>query len=188
MVKPAAEFDAILALADVAPECPLALAQQISLGLRWNTDGDALAALVFLESAPYKRQAAKATVCGAREPLLENTRQQLSAWFSNPTYRFTVPLATPPTPFQARLRQYLMAMPSGTTCTYGALAKTLNSAPRAVGQALGSNNLPLIVPCHRVISAGKNRLTGFNHASTGVMLDLKAWLLEREKPDFLGHA
>ena len=179
-MKPGAEFDAILALAEVAPGCPANLAQQISLGLRWTPEGDALTELVFLEGVTYKDRIAKATVCGFREPLLENIRQQLSAWFDNPNYRFTIPLATPPTPFQARLRDALCAIPSGTTCTYGELAKQLKSAPRAVGQALGSNNLPLMVPCHRVVSAGKNRLTGFNHTSTGIMLDLKAWLLERE--------
>ena len=179
-MKPAAEFDAILALADVAPGCPANLAQQISLGLRWTPEGDALSELVFLEDVAYKDRIAKATVCGSREPLLENIRQQLSAWFNDQNFRFSIPLAAPPTPFQSRLRDALSAMPSGTTCTYGELAKQLNSAPRAVGQALGSNNLPLIVPCHRVVSAGKNRLTGFNHTSTGIMLDLKAWLLERE--------
>ena len=64
--------------------------------------------------------------------------------------------------------------------TYGDLARQLHSAPRAVGQALGSNPLPMIVPCHRIVSAGKNRLTGFDHASDGPKLALKAWLLARE--------
>ncbi len=181
-MKLAAEFDATLALTDVAPGCPANLAKQISLGLRWTPEGDALSELVFLEGAVNKTAAAKATVCGAREPLLEITRQQLIAWFKDPSFRFSVPLAKPPTGFQAKLRNFLLSMPSGTTCTYGNLADQLNSAPRAVGQALGSNNLPLIVPCHRVISAGKNRLTGFNHKSDGVMLELKAWLLAREAP------
>lgn len=179
-MKPAAEFDATLALTDVAPGCPANLARQISLGLRGTPEGDALCELVFIAGAVDQAAAAKATVCGAREPLLENTRQQLIAWFKDPSFRFSVPLAKPPTAFQARLRDSLLAMPSGTTCTYGELAKQLQSAPRAIGQALGSNSLPLIVPCHRVISAGKNRLTGFNHTSDGVMLELKAWLLARE--------
>lgn len=181
-MKLAAEFDATLALTDVAPGCPANLAKQISLGLRWTPEGDALSELAFLEGAVNKTAAAKASVCGARESLLENTRQQLIAWFKDPSFRFSVPLAKPPTDFQAKLRNFLLSMPSGTTCTYSDLAGHLHSAPRAVGQALGSNNLPLIVPCHRVISAGKNRLTGFNHQSDGVMLELKAWLLAREAP------
>lgn len=181
-MKLAAEFDATLALTDVAPGCPANLAKQISLGLRWTPEGDALSELAFLEGAVNKTAAAKASVCGARESLLENTRQQLIAWFKDPGFRFSVPLSKPPTDFQAKLRNFLLSMPSGTTCTYSDLAGHLHSAPRAVGQALGSNNLPLIVPCHRVISAGKNRLTGFNHQSDGVMLELKAWLLAREAP------
>ena len=187
-MKPAAEFDAILALADLAPECPAALARQISLGLRWNPEANALAELVLLNSGSSHAAAAKATVCGAREPLLENVRQELTAWFKDPTHAFGLPLAIPRTAFQARLRQFLLAMPCGATCTYGELAQALQSAPRAVGQALGSNTLPLIVPCHRVISAGKNRLTGFNHARTGVMLDLKSWLLQRESGIANAHA
>jgi len=179
-VKSAAEFNAILALADVAPGCPANLAQQISLGLRWTPESDALSELAFLAGDAHRRPIAKASVKGVRESLLELVRQQLSAWFKDPDFHFSVPLEEPPTAFQARLRSHLVAMPSGSTCTYGELAKALQSAPRAVGQALGSNKLPLIVPCHRVVSAGKNRLTGFNHTSDGVMLELKAWLLERE--------
>ncbi|MFM8500616.1 MAG: methylated-DNA--[protein]-cysteine S-methyltransferase, partial [Fluviibacter sp.] len=90
------------------------------------------------------------------------------------------PLATPRTTFQSRLRDALCATRPRETLTYGALAKQLSSAPRAVGQALGSNPLPIVVPCHRIISAGKNRLTGFSHTREGPLIRLKAWLLEHE--------
>ncbi len=63
------------------------------------------------------------------------------------------PLAPPATPFQQRLRAALWAIPWGTTCSYGALARRLGSSPRAVGQALAANPLPLLVPCHRVVAA-----------------------------------
>ena len=81
---------------------------------------------------------------------------------------------------QARLRTALGALGCGETLTYGDLAQQLHSAPRAVGQALGSNPIPIIVPCHRIISAGKNRLTGFGHTREGPKITLKAWLLELE--------
>ncbi len=47
-------------------------------------------------------------------------------------------------------------IPPGRTSTYGALAKAVGSpgAARAVGQAMGRNPLPLIIPCHRVMAAG----------------------------------
>lgn len=171
-------FDAVIRLADVAPLAPTNLRDAIYLGIRLTPEGDALDEIAWLIGRPS--QAAKASVCARREPLLETIRQQLSSWFADTAFTFQLPLAAPRTAFQARLRDALCATLCGETLTYGDLAKQLHSAPRAVGQALGSNTLPLIVPCHRIISAGKNRLTGFNHASEGPMLSLKAWLLERE--------
>jgi len=69
------------------------------------------------------------------------------------------PIAPPTTPFQQRLRKALLEIPFGETRTYGELAKDLNSAPRAVGQSLGANPLPILIPCHRVVAA--NCLGGF---------------------------
>ena len=172
-------FDAVLRLGDVAPQAPANLRDGIYLGLDLNADGNALDALAFL-TAPQPARAGQATVCGMRDLLLEEIGRQLRAWFANPDHAFSLPLGRARTPFQERLRSALCKTRSGQTHTYAELAKQLQSAPRAVGQALGSNPLPLIVPCHRIISAGKNRLTGFNHASDGPMLTLKAWLLERE--------
>ncbi|HXH64209.1 MAG TPA: methylated-DNA--[protein]-cysteine S-methyltransferase [Mariprofundaceae bacterium] len=62
-------------------------------------------------------------------------------------------LASPRTPFQSRLRRALLAIPRGETRTYGELAQALRSSPRAVGQALGANPLPILIPCHRVVAA-----------------------------------
>ena len=174
----AAAFDAVLRLGDVAPQAPDDISDVIYLGIRLAPEGDTLDEIAWLVGKP--RQTAHASVCAKREPLLEAIRQQLSAWFADPTCRFTIPLTAPRTPFQARLRAALCATQHGDTLTYGDLAKQLHSAPRAVGQALGSNPLPMIVPCHRIISAGKNRLTGFDHTREGPKLTLKAWLLERE--------
>ena len=171
-------FDSVLRLGDVAPLAHAALGDVIHLGIRLTSDGDALDEIAWLVGKP--RQPANATVCARRDPLLETIRQQLATWFNNPTFVFKLPLATPRTEFQARLRTALCATQPGKTLTYGDLAIQLNSAPRAVGQALGSNPLPIIVPCHRIISAGKNRLTGFSHTREGPLLAMKAWLLDHE--------
>ena len=174
----AAAFDAVLRLGDVAPHAPDAISNLIHLGIRLSPDGDALEEIAWLVGKP--RQAANASVCAKRDPLLETIRQQLSAWLADPTFAFALPLAAPRTAFQLRLHAALCATRHGDTITYGDLAKQLHSAPRAVGQALGSNPLPMIIPCHRIVSAGKNRLTGFDHTSEGPKLTLKAWLLDRE--------
>ena len=179
--RKAQPFDSVLRLADIAPQAPALLGETIHLGIRLTPDGDALDEINWLVGKP--RQPAHATVCARRDPLLETLRQQLVTWFDNPAFVFNLPLAIPRTAFQAHLRAALCATQPGETLTYGELAKQLNSAPRAVGQALGSNPIPIIVPCHRIISAGKNRLTGFSHTREGPLLAMKAWLLEHETSD-----
>ena len=64
--------------------------------------------------------------------------------------------------FEQRVYAVTRQIPPGETLTYGELAKALNApgAAQAVGQALGRNPFPLIVPCHRVVAAG-GKLGGF---------------------------
>ncbi|MFO5197613.1 methylated-DNA--[protein]-cysteine S-methyltransferase, partial [Salmonella enterica subsp. enterica serovar Typhimurium] len=76
------------------------------------------------------------------------------------------------TEFQRRVWQRLTRIPYGDTTTYGALAAELGNAKgsRAVGLANGSNPIPIVIPCHRVIGADGS-LTGF-----GGGLPIKAML------------
>jgi len=90
------------------------------------------------------------------------------------------PLVAPQgTPFQQRVWALLRTIPCGTTTTYGALARTLASAPRAVGAACGANPCPIVIPCHRVVGQ-KGALIGFSGGHDESWLALKAWLLQRE--------
>ncbi|WP_218940220.1 methylated-DNA--[protein]-cysteine S-methyltransferase [Denitrobaculum tricleocarpae] len=75
--------------------------------------------------------------------------------------------------FAAQVYSATRAIPAGETATYGAIASQLGDKrlARNVGQALGQNPLPIIVPCHRVIGVG-GRLTGFS-AAGGVATKLK---------------
>ena len=59
-------------------------------------------------------------------------------------------------PFQRRVCEAARAIPVGATLTYGEIATRIGEpgAARAVGQALGANPFPIIVPCHRVLAAG----------------------------------
>lgn len=65
--------------------------------------------------------------------------------------------------FEQRVYRAAQALLPGHTCTYGELARRIEepSAMRAVGQALGANPWPLVVPCHRVLAAG-GKLGGFS--------------------------
>lgn len=68
------------------------------------------------------------------------------------------------TPFQAKVLRAVLTISAGTTATYGDLARAIEARPgasRAVGQAVGANPWPLLVPCHRVLGAG-GKLTGYS--------------------------
>jgi O-6-methylguanine DNA methyltransferase len=60
-------------------------------------------------------------------------------------------------PFALKVYEAVRKIPAGRTVTYGELAKAMNrpAAARAVGQALGRNPIPLIIPCHRVLASGR---------------------------------
>ncbi|MFA7292277.1 MAG: methylated-DNA--[protein]-cysteine S-methyltransferase [Rhodocyclaceae bacterium] len=106
--------------------------------------------------------------------------RQLHAYLHNPDFVFGLPLKPSGTAFQRRVWQQIAAIPCGQTNTYGDVAKALNNAPRAVGQACGANPFPLVVPCHRVIATGGG-LGGFSRQGGGFLLDIKRWLLAHEQ-------
>jgi methylated-DNA-[protein]-cysteine S-methyltransferase len=89
-------------------------------------------------------------------------REQMLAYLAGQRRAFALPLAPPGTPFQQRVWAMLQEIPPGQTRTYGQLAAQLGCprAARAVGRALATNPLCVIVPCHRVLGA-RGALTGF---------------------------
>jgi len=100
---------------------------------------------------------------------------KLQAYFSGDINALNT-LETDPlgTPFERRVWQALRQIPAGATDSYGALAKRLESGPRAVGRANGRNPVGLVHPCHRIIGADGS-LTGYAGG-----LDRKEWLLKHE--------
>lgn len=80
------------------------------------------------------------------------------------------------TPFQRSVWEAMRSIPHGDTVTYAELAQRVGrpGAARAVGQAVGSNPVPLLIPCHRVVGSGGG-LGGF-----GGGLPLKRTLLRQE--------
>jgi methylated-DNA-[protein]-cysteine S-methyltransferase len=102
--------------------------------------------------------------------------RQLQAYFRGELKEFDLPLAMEGTEFQLRVWNALRAIPYGETISYAQLAERIGNpqAVRAVGAANGSNPIPIIVPCHRVIGSNGS-LTGF-----GGGLPTKKMLLELE--------
>ena len=108
---------------------------------------------------------------------LRNGATWLRAYFSNTSPLPPLPpLAPSGTAFQEAVWRQLVAIPPGETTTYGEIALELHmpGASRAVGQAVGANPLPILIPCHRVLAAG-GKLGGY---SSG--LRRKRWLLAHE--------
>jgi O-6-methylguanine DNA methyltransferase len=117
------------------------------------------------------------TLAPGPAPAPTPTRCALEAYFAGDLGAIDdVPVATGGTPFQRTVWAALRRIPAGTTTSYGALAAIIGrpSAMRAVGLAVGSNPIAVIVPCHRVIGADHS-LTGY-----GGGLPRKCWLLEHE--------
>ena len=110
---------------------------------------------------------------------LERVAAELAAYYADPSHRFRLPLAPLGTAFRLRVWQALPGIPASQTTTYGELARRLGTSARAVGQALGDNPLPIVIPCHRVVAADGS-LGGFNHSQSGYSIDIKRWLLAHE--------
>jgi O-6-methylguanine DNA methyltransferase len=110
-------------------------------------------------------------------------RRALDAYFAGDLGAIDdIPVATGGTPFQRTVWAALRHIPVGTATSYGALAAIIGrpSAMRAVGLAVGSNPVAVIVPCHRVIGADHS-LTGY-----GGGLARKRWLLAHEGLELSG--
>lgn len=118
----------------------------------------------------------------ADQPVLEQAKQWLDAYFRGEEMPVRFPLAPEGTAFQKQVWQILLTIPFGGTRTYGSIAREMaevsgkeKMSAQAVGQAVGKNPISIIVPCHRVVGA-QGQLTGYAGG-----LEKKVWLLEHEK-------
>jgi methylated-DNA-[protein]-cysteine S-methyltransferase len=86
------------------------------------------------------------------------------------------------TDFTKRVYAIARTIPPGATMTYGEIAERLGdkTLARAVGQAMGENPTPIIMPCHRVLAAGGK--TGGFSASGGVVTKLRLLTIEGAQP------
>jgi methylated-DNA-[protein]-cysteine S-methyltransferase len=85
--------------------------------------------------------------------------------------------------FQRRVYAVARAIAPGRVLSYAAVAERVGGAasPRAVGQALGANPFPIVVPCHRVVAAS-GRLGGFS-APGGTALKRRLLAIENARPE-----
>ncbi len=111
--------------------------------------------------------------------LAERVAREIERYLADPEFRFTLPLAPADTPFRQRVRHALSRIPVGESRTYGEIARSLHTAPRAVGGACGANGIAVVIPCHRVVGS-QGSLGGFMHATDDKPLAIKRWLLTHE--------
>lgn len=107
--------------------------------------------------------------------LNKQAETEIKAYLAGNIKKFTIAFEIDAPPFQKKVLKFVSKIPYGKTFSYGEIALKLGNprASRAVGTANARNNLPLIIPCHRVVAA--NGLGGY-----GGSLSLKIKLLRHE--------
>ncbi len=142
-----------------------------SFFIRWDSfvnvfieNGEVI--VVSFDGRPYR--------INIKSKTAEMLKKDLEAYFNGETIDFSVyPVRIDASEFVTKVLKEVRKIPYGETITYKELAERVGSSPRAVGQALKKNPVPIIVPCHRVVA--KNGLGGF---SSGVEVKRKLLKLE----------
>lgn len=149
-----------------------------TMGLGWTDAGVAQFALPSSDRAVTERRMAKAAEPGEPDGALA---ERIVAYGEGGRIEFDdVPLDLGGQPeFHLKVYADILALHWGETTTYGDIARRLGdiTLSRAVGQALGRNPIPLIVPCHRVLAAD-GRTGGFS-APGGAGAKMRMLALER---------
>ncbi len=131
---------------------------------------DALVCIDFLDpKAPARRPAT---------PLARDVVAQLTTYFHDPAFAFTLPLSLAGTAYQQRVWRAMRRIPTGKVLSYGELAARIHSGPRAVGGACRANPVPIIVPCHRVVAS--TGVGGYTGGRVPGAIHIKQWLLQHE--------
>lgn len=103
---------------------------------------------------------------GDGDPIAEEARRQLGAYFDRRLKVFDLPLLPNGTEAEKAIWQIMRRIPYGGTMTYGDMTVAVGGDPktgdaRDIGKACGANPIPVIIPCHRVMAAG-GRMGGYS--------------------------
>lgn len=105
--------------------------------------------------------------------------QQIDAYFNLELKQFDIPLDVQGTDYQNKVWREVSSIPYAQALTYGAIAKTLGTGARAVGNACRRNPVPLMIPCHRVVRL--DQIGGYCGQTSGQSMQQKDWLLRHER-------
>lgn len=131
------------------------------------SDGRALTGL-WLDGQKYFASTLHAGALEQPLPLFGQVERWLGAYFAGHNPKIDFPLSPEGSAFRQAVWLQLLAIPHGTTITYGEIANRLAAqqgagaivSARAVGGAVGHNPISIIIPCHRVVGANGS-LTGY---------------------------
>ncbi len=147
--------------------------------LKIQSTPENLFALQFIDDVIIEQTMNKENL---KNDLIDLCILQLNEYFQGERKEFDLPVTQMGTAFQQRVWELLNLIPYGHTISYQKLSMNYGEprAIRAIASANGKNNLPIIIPCHRVI--------GSNHSLVGYSGGLwrKRWLLDHEAKYFSG--
>ena len=126
------------------------------------------------------RKKLKIAIIPGNTKIIKQIETEITEYFDGKRNQFETPLYRLGSPFQKTVWDALCKIPAGETRSYLDIAKSINkpTACRAVARANGSNQLAIIIPCHRVINSN-GELGGY---AGGIAK--KQWLLEHEENHF----
>lgn len=133
--------------------------------------------LIELKICNEEKNEKKNNIIEKDTKLLLEVEKQLQEYFEGKRTKFEIPLNPKGTEFMKKVWKELLKIPYGEVRTYKEIAEKIGNskASRAVGMANNKNQIPIIIPCHRVIGSN-NKLIGY-----ALGLDMKKYLLDLER-------
>ena len=125
-----------------------------------------------------EKSIAEASEIPEKSKSAQKVKEELDRYFNDGLYPLDLSVELVGSPFQIKVWQTLRKIKPGNTVSYGMLARQLKSSARAIGGACRTNPIPIIIPCHRVVSRqGLGGYTGDDEQR----IDYKRYLLLHEK-------
>ena len=142
--------------------------------LKLEAESDCISKIKFIKGETLKPR--KESRRNSESSILIRTSKQINEYFNGTRKVFEIPFQLNVSPFYNKVLLEVKKIKYGDVASYGKIAKMVGNskAVRAVGTANAKNPLPIIIPCHRIVSSNGN-LGGYSGG-----LDKKSFLLDHE--------
>ena len=146
--------------------------------LELEAESNFISRIKFKEGNSF--QLCKESKQSSESPILVKASKQINEYFNGNRKLFEIPFKLNVSPFYKKVLLEVKKIKYGETASYGKIARMAGNskAVRAVGTANAKNPLPIIIPCHRIISSNGN-IGGYSGG-----LDKKLYLLDHENNSF----